>query len=70
MAIRTYTTIQGDTFEKIAWNELGDSGSMGDIIKANRQYMYVAVFEAGVELVIPEIEKAPVTLENTPPWRR
>lgn len=70
MAVKTYTTRQGDTFEKIAWNQMGSSESMCDIIRANRQYMDVAVFEAGVELVIPEVVKRPIIIENTPPWRR
>ena len=70
MATKKYTTIQGDTFEKIAWNELGDSGAMCDIIRANRKYAEVAIFEAGVELAIPEMVTTPVTLETTPPWRR
>lgn len=70
MATKKYTTIQGDTFEKIAWNELGSSESMCEIIKANRQYMDVAVFEAGVELTIPNVEQIPVVTEATPPWRR
>lgn len=70
MATKKYTTIQGDTFEKIAWSILGGSESMCEIIKANRQYMEVAVFEAGVELVIPTVETTPAVTESTPPWRR
>ena len=69
MANKTYVTIQGDTFESIAWFQMGDSNYMTDLIEANRKYFDVAVFEAGVELTIPEVAQK-TTDESTPPWRR
>ena len=66
----TYITTQGDTFESIAWFQLGDSNKMVDLIRANRAHMETAVFPAGVELTIPEVETAQATESTTPPWRR
>jgi len=65
-----YVTKQGDTFESIAWFQMGASEFMCDLIKANREHMETAVFPAGVMLTIPEIETPPVTEDSTPPWRR
>lgn len=69
MAAETYVTIQGDTFESVAWSRMGDSGRMTDLIRANPRHFETAVFPAGVELTIPETEKK--TAEGSrPPWRR
>lgn len=70
MATKTYVTIQGDTYESIAWFQMGDSNYMTDLIEANRKYFDVAVFEAGVELTIPEVAEKKTLDETTPPWRR
>ena len=66
-----YTTIQGDTFESVAWKTCGRSGAMWELIRANRRYMDVAVFESGVELTIPDLpQDAEESTEDMPPWRR
>lgn len=66
-----YVTKQGDTFESIAWFQLGDSNQMVNLIRANRQYMETAVFEAGIPLQMPEPE--PETEQSSTstkaPWR-
>ncbi len=65
-----YTTRQGDTFESVAWFQMGKSGAMVDLIRENPQYMDVAEFEAGVTLRIPEIEETgDLRSDSTPPWR-
>jgi phage tail protein X len=67
-----YRTVQGDTFESIAWFQLGDSALMWDIIKANREHMETVVFDEGVVLTLPDVETASTseTSSSTPPWRR
>lgn len=70
MATKTYVTVQGDTFESIAWFQMGDSNYMTDLIRANRKYFDKAVFGAGVELTIPEMAEKTATDESVPPWRR
>lgn len=65
-----YVTKQGDTFESIAWFQMGDSNQMVNLIRANRNHMETAVFEAGVPLQLPEPE--PETAQNSTskaPWR-
>ncbi|MBQ9269664.1 MAG: hypothetical protein IJ206_09135 [Oscillospiraceae bacterium] len=66
-----YTTKQGDTFESIAWFRLGNSNLMGNLIRANRAYMDVAVFDAGISLALPDEEEVAETAEasTNPPWR-
>lgn len=67
--MRNYTTVNGDTWDQIALDFFGDEKALSGLIAANPQHSDVVVFEAGVELVIPE--KSAVTLPETlPPWRR
>lgn len=66
--MRNYTTIQGDTFDLIAYKTLGSEYYMAELIEANPAHRETVVFPADVTLVIPDITM-PVT-ENLPPWKR
>lgn len=68
---KIYTTRQGDTFESIAYFAMGDSGKMVDLIRENRKYMDTAIFDAGVELLLPEYteEQNATSAESAVPWR-
>lgn len=68
---KTYITRQGDTFESIAYFTMGDSGKMVDLIRENRKYMDTAIFDAGVELLLPEYtaEQNAASAESAVPWR-
>ncbi len=66
--LKTYTTISGDMWDKIAYEQMGSSLYTDILIKANKQYVSTYVFSAGVVLTIPAIEQ-----ENSielPPWKR
>lgn len=65
----TYTTRSGDTFDGVAFRELGAERYMDLIIEANPEHNYTARFDAGVELVIPDLP-APERPASLPPWRR
>ena len=56
--MKKYTTKSGDTFDLIAFQQMGDC-----------QYVNVYVFDAGVELTIPDVVEEKVT-NSLPPWRR
>jgi phage tail protein X len=64
-----YTTKQGDMFDKIAYEQLGDVNFMDAIMRANPQYRDVYVFSSGVVLDIPEVEDK-VTPDTLPPWKQ
>lgn len=63
-----YTTISGDMWDKIAYEQMGSSFYMDKLIKANLEYMDYYIFPAGITLVIPEIEAEEI--EDVPPWKR
>ncbi len=52
---KTYTTIQGDTWDMIAYKTLGAEHYMKQLIEANPQYLEVFAFASGVEITIPDI---------------
>ncbi|GIO09673.1 membrane protein [Brevibacillus reuszeri] len=68
MPTKTYTTIQGDMWDTVAYRVYGNEYLMTDLIDANPRHRNIVVFPAGIQLSIPEIESPePMTL---PPWKR
>lgn len=66
--MRQYTTVQGDTWDGIAYKLYGSEYRMIALMDANTACIDVAVFSAGVALNVPELETpVPATL---PPWKR
>ena len=65
----TYTTRSGDTWDLIAYEQLGSCRYVNLLIEANQGYIDTAIFSAGTILTLPEIT-AETKTENLPPWRR
>lgn len=63
----TYTTIQGDTWDMIAYKLFQKESLMVQIMNANYDYVDTAVFGAGVVLNIPTIFTE--TAADLPPWK-
>ena len=66
---KTHITAEGDTFDALALDYLGDEKLASAIIQANLDFCSTLIFEAGVSLVIPDIT-AVTYPETLPPWRR
>lgn len=63
-----YRTVQGDTWDMIAYKQLGSTYYTDRLVSANLKYREIFLFTAGIELVLPEI---PETLSSSlPPWKR
>lgn len=67
--MKTYTTVQGDTFDYIAYKVLGSEKYTSALLKANTDKADILVFSAGIALNIPEIEKESTAAEGLPPWK-
>ncbi len=61
-----YVTKQGDTWDGIAWSELGDVRYTPLLMRANEGVLETQYFRAGVELELPTIESASKTTKA--PW--
>lgn len=68
--MKTYTTVQGDTWDAIAYRELGSTAHTGALMAANRAQHGLLFFPAGVELVLPEAKAAKAEDITIPPWKR
>lgn len=66
---KTYTTIQGDMWDTVAYKTLGSAAHTDKLIDANTRHRHYFIFTAGVELVIPGVDVLPAAV-NLPPWKR
>ena len=67
--MRKYQTIQGDTWDKIAYKVyegLGGEKLTHILLDANSDHLGTVIFSAGVELNVPEVY-APAS-RSLPPW--
>lgn len=65
----TYKTKLGDTFDSIAFAQLGAEKYTKELMEANPGNLDVVIFSGGVSLVIPDIDRLDTTSVSTPPWR-
>ena len=70
--VKVYKTVSGDTWDLIAYKVYGSEGYFHDLIRSNLQLIDIAVFDANIPIIIPEIESEEATDENykLPPWKR
>ncbi len=66
--MKTYTTVQGDMWDSIAYRQLGSTNYTDRLINLNRAYREIYIFPAGIVLTLPEI--APKVNNLLPPWKR
>ncbi len=64
----TYTTVQGDMWDKIAKDQLGDEKYTDLLMSENPEYGLVYIFSAGIELNIPEVNEY-TAADDLPPWK-
>lgn len=65
---RTYTTVQGDMWDNIAYRQLGDVAHTDKLMNANLQYHDYFTFPAGIVLTLPEIKEQ--ASSSLPPWKK
>lgn len=66
--MKTYTTVQGDMWDSIAFAQMGSVDYTDQLMIANQKFREYYIFPAGVELIIPD----PVLLisDILPPWKK
>lgn len=63
----TYTTMQGDLWDTIAFREMGSCSLTSALMRANLRYVDTYIFPAGVKLTIPDAEEP--GSGPLPPWK-
>lgn len=66
--MRNYLTVQGDTWDKIAWQQLGSELLTPLLLEFNPLLLDVVVFSSGVQLQIPDLPSNYRDVD-IPPWR-
>ena len=64
--MKIYTTVSGDTFDKIASEQLGSEYLLPLLLQENQNYRDVLIFSAGVEITIPDTDLD--EYETVPEW--
>lgn len=65
----TYTTVQGDMWDSIAYSQLGSTNYTNLLMEANLKHRETFTFPAGVVLTLPDIPDTPAA-STLPPWKR
>ena len=65
----SYTTIQGDMWDLIAYKVYGNERYINLLLEANQKHRNTPTFFAGVVLTCPDVPADSLT-EFLPPWRR
>lgn len=66
--MKTYTTKQGDTWDSVAYSQMGSCAHLDELMWKNRAYLALYLFPAGLILNIPEPEA--VISDSLPPWKQ
>lgn len=64
----TYRTRQGDTWDSIAHNQLGDGAFTDQLMQLNGKYLGYYTFPTGIVLELPDTEKK--LQVSTAPWKQ
>ncbi len=64
---KTYTTIQGETWDGIAYKIYGGEKYATDLMAANYRYLDILVFSSGTVLTVPDLPEEGG--QNFPEWR-
>ena len=66
--MKTYTTVQGDMWDGIAYTQLGSVNHTGALMQQNLRYVHYYTFPAGIVLTIPDIGDD--ESDVLPPWKK
>ena len=65
---KTYTTIQGDMWDSIAFSQLGSVAYTDKLMNLNPQHLGYYTFPTGIVLKLPDpVEEVNATM---PPWKQ
>ena len=66
----TYTTVQGDMWDSIAYKIFGNATSTDQLMALNQQYLHIYVFPAGDVLTLPEAKTESEQPTGMVPWKK
>lgn len=70
MSGRTYTTVQGDMWDSIAYSQLGSVAHTDKLMNLNPEYREYYILPAGITLLLPDVEEEATDTTTMPPWKQ
>jgi phage tail protein X len=64
-----HITTAGERWDLLAWRYYGDATDYSSIIVANPNVPIEPVFDAGISIAVPILQKSSVVVTNLPPWK-
>jgi phage tail protein X len=64
-----HTTRAGERWDLLAWRYYGDPTAYSPIIMANPSVAIEPVFDAGILISVPILQKSSVVTAGLPPWK-
>jgi phage tail protein X len=64
-----HTTTAGERWDLLAWRYYGDATDYSPIIVANPNIPIEPVFDAGLSIAVPIMQKSPAVVADLPPWK-
>lgn len=64
-----HITKAGERWDLLAWQYYGDATDYSPIIMANPSVPIEPVFDAGISIEVPILQKSAVVTTNLPPWK-
>jgi hypothetical protein len=64
-----HTTTAGDRWDLLAGRYYGDATDYSPMIVANPNVPIEPIFDAGISIAVPILEKSSLVMTNLPPWK-
>lgn len=66
----TYTTVQGDMWDSIAYKIFGNVAATDQLMALNQQHLHTYIFSAGIVLTLPETKTESEQPTGMVPWKK
>lgn len=67
---KTYTTVQGDMWDGIAYSKMGSVAYTDKLMRANQEYAGYYILPAGITLTLPDVDTTADDISVLPPWKK
>ena len=64
-----HVTTSGERWDLLAWQYYGDPTDYSPIVVANPNVPIEPVFDAGISIAVPILQKSAVVTADLPPWK-
>lgn len=67
---KTYTAVQGDMWDSIAYSKMGSVAYTDKLMQANQEHAGYYILPAGITLTLPDVDTTADDMSALPPWKQ